>query len=152
MALTCSSSAEPEGCPTPEAGSKQGDVLGGVRRDARLTVLYPCYLPQAEELLSGTVTGTAGRQRAELVFGGPFDLTIRQSQYPPAVSADPAGASQVDIDLFPNVRATLIEINDGSRKALYHVLWSKDNLFYEVQAVGPPLQRSTVLQVARSLQ
>ena len=98
------------------------------------------------------VTGQPGRQQAELVFDGPFDLTLRQSQYPPAVAADPAGASHSEVALFPNVRATLVERNDGTRCALYHLFWEQDGLFYEVQASGPPLQRRTILNVARSLQ
>ncbi len=98
------------------------------------------------------VTGQPGRQQAELVFDGPFDLTLRQAQYAPAVSADPAGASRTEIDLLPNVRATLIERNDGTRKALYHLLWQRNGIYYEVQALGPPLQRRTILLVATSLQ
>ena len=98
------------------------------------------------------VTGQPGRQQAELVFDGPFDLTLRQSQYPPAVSADPAGASHSEVALFPNVRATLIEVNDGTSRALYHLLWDQNGVYYELQALGPPQQRRTVLEIARSLQ
>jgi hypothetical protein len=79
-------------------------------------------------------------------------MTIRQSQVAPAVSPDPTGASRVSITLLTNVPATLIERNDGSAKALYHLYWERNDLFYELQAYGPPLQRDTVLKMARSLQ
>jgi hypothetical protein len=98
------------------------------------------------------VTGDAGRQQAELVWDGPFDLTLRQSQLAPAVAPDPAGASHIIIDLFPNVPATLIEQNDGSGHALYHLFWQRGGVYFEVQAVGPPLQRRAVLKIATSLQ
>jgi hypothetical protein len=94
----------------------------------------------------------AGRQQAELVFTGPFDLTIRQSQFAPAVSPDPSGASRTVIDLFPNVRATLIERYDGTSRALYHLFWERDGIHYEVQAVGPHQQRRLILLIATSLQ
>jgi hypothetical protein len=87
-----------------------------------------------------------------MVFSGTFDLTLRQAQIAPAVSADPAGASRRTIDLYPNVQATFIEQNDGTSKALYHLLWQQNGLFYEVQAYGPPLQSQTIVKVARSLQ
>jgi hypothetical protein len=109
-------------------------------------------LPNAQLLESASVQGPSGRQRADLVFDGPFDLTVRQSQVPPPVSPDPAGASRRVVDLFPNVRATYIERNDGTSKALYHLFWEVNGLFYEVQAFGPPLQSRAILQVARSLQ
>jgi hypothetical protein len=98
------------------------------------------------------VTGERGRQKAELTFSGPFDLTVRQSQFPPAVNPDPAGASRRFVDLLPNVRATLIEKNDGSNRALYHLFWEQNDLFYEVQASGPALQQRLILLVATSLQ
>ena len=114
--------------------------------------MYPCRLPAGQRLAGGTVTGPAGRQKAELVFEGPFDLTLRQSQFSPAVNPDPTGASRSEVDLFPNVRAVLLEINDGTQKALYHLFWERDGLFYEIQAFGPPLQRRQILQVATSLE
>ena len=86
------------------------------------------------------------------MFNGPYEMTIRQSQIPPAQSADPAGASKVDVQLFPNTEATLIERNDGSRKAMYHLLWVRNGLYYELQAFGPPLQRQQILDAARSLE
>jgi hypothetical protein len=135
----------------PVEGSKESQVLNDARSRATLPVLYPCQLPAGETLLSGSVTGDRGRQQAELVFGGPFDLRLRQSQYPPPRDADPTGASQSVVRLFPNVQGTLVERNDGSTKALYHLFWVKDGLYYEVQAVGPPLGRDYILQVATSL-
>ena len=96
-------------------------MLNQARTQARFAVLYPCQLPAGESLTGSSVQGTPGRQQAELVFGGAFDLTLRQSQYPPPLAADPTGASRIVIDLFPNVPATLIEVNDGSRKAQYHL-------------------------------
>jgi hypothetical protein len=149
---TCSGGAPIEVCPTPAPGTPQEEVLQRVQEDADFDVLYPCTVPGAQQLASGTITGEDGRQQAELVFSGPFDLTIRQSQIPPAVGPDPAGASRRVIDLFPNVRATLIEINDGSGDAQYHYFWERDGIFYEVQAVGPPLQERAIRQVATSLQ
>jgi len=98
------------------------------------------------------VIGDPGRQQAELVFSGAFDLTIRQAQVPPAVPPDPAGASRRTIDLFPNVKAILIEINDGSGDAQYHYFWQRDGIYYELQSVGPPLQERVMRQVATSLQ
>ena len=86
------------------------------------------------------------------MFSGAFDLTIRQAQYPPVIAPDPAGAARRDIDLFPNVRATLIEINDGSGDAQYHYFWERGGIYFEVQAVGPPLQERAMRQVATSLQ
>jgi hypothetical protein len=135
----------------PEPGTTAGDALLRARGQANFDVLYPCQLPGGERLESSSVTGTPGRQQAELVFAGPFDLTIRQSQYPPAVAPDPAGASRIVVDLFPNVRADLIERNDGSSRALYHLFWSRNGVYYEVQAFGPPLQRRHILMVATSL-
>lgn len=97
------------------------------------------------------MTGQPGRQRSELRFEGPFDLALRQAQTPPAQAADPTGATRIVIELLPQVRATLIEVNDGSGQALYHLFWEQDGLFFELQASGPPLQRRTILEVARSL-
>lgn len=151
LAATCSSD-EVEACPTPVPGSNQAALLQRTRDEADFNVLYPCQLPLGQSLRSGTVTGAPGRQQAELVWDGPFDLTLRQAQYPPAVSPDPAGASTIAVNLFANVRATLIERNDGSGGALYHLLWQRDGIYYEVQAVGPPLQRRAILNVATSLE
>ncbi|HLF78261.1 MAG TPA: hypothetical protein VJB57_12305 [Dehalococcoidia bacterium] len=127
-------------------------MLSELRGQARFGLVYPCYLPNAQTLTSTSLQGATGRQQAELVFSGPFDLTVRQAQVPPAVSPDPAGASRRTIDLFPNVQATFIERNDGTRKALYHLLWDANGLYYEIQALGPPLQSQTIVNIARSLQ
>lgn len=148
----CGGGGAVSACPTPIPGSDQDAQLQRVRAGAAFTVLYPCYMPNGQRLVKGTVSGTAGRQQTELVYEGPFNLSIRQAQFAPVIPEDPAGASRSLIDLFPNVRATLIEVNDGSGDALYHLFWERDGLFYEMQAYGPPLQRRTVLQVARSLQ
>jgi hypothetical protein len=122
------------------------------RSQAAFPVRYPCHLPGATSLESVAVTGTPGRQKVELIFSGPFELAVRQSQFPPPVNPDPSGASRTDVDLFPNVPALLIERNDGSSKALYHLYWQNQGIYYEVQAVGPPLQRRQVLQIATSLE
>ena len=123
-----------------------------VRDQAGFEVLYPCSVPGGTSLANGSVIGTDGRQQAELVFEGVFDLTVRQAQFPPVVAPDPAGAARRTIDLFPNVRATLIEINDGSGNASYHYFWDRNGIFYEVQAIGPPLQERAIRAVATSLQ
>jgi len=117
-------------------------------------VLYPCYLPGGERLETGSVANVdpTGRQAVEFVFAGPFDMTIRQSQLPPPVNPDPAGASRTTIDLFPNVQAIFIQVNDGSGKAMYHLFWTRSGIFYELQAYGPALQQRTILQVATSLE
>ena len=141
-----------EACPTPVPGSSQDGLLQKARTGAAFTLLYPCSMPGSQQLTSSSVIGDKGRQQAELVFSGAFDLTIRQSQFPPAVSPDPAGASRRTIDLFPNVKATLIEINDGSGSAQYHYLWERGGIYFELQAVGPPLQERSLRQVATSLQ
>lgn len=152
LAYTCDSGPPVSACPLPQPGSDQEAVLQRVRDEAQFQVLYPCSLPGSQQLANGSVTGNPGRQQAELVFEGVFDLTVRQAQYPPAVSPDPAGASRRTIDLFPNVRASLIEINDGSGAASYHYFWEQNGIFYEVQAIGPPLQERTIRAVATSLQ
>lgn len=87
-----------------------------------------------------------------MVFAGSFTLTLRQSQFAPLVNPDPTGASRVLVNLFPGVTVTLIEQNDGSQKALYHLFWEQAGLFYELQAAGPPQQRRLILQVAASLE
>ena len=150
--FTCQSSDPTSACPTPVPASKEANLLSEVRGQARFALLYPCYLPNVQDLSSASVQGTTGRQQTEMVFSGTFDLTLRQAQVPPAVSADPAGASRRTIALYPNVQAAFIEQNDGTSKALYHLLWQQDGVFYEVQAYGPPLQSQTILKVARSLQ
>jgi hypothetical protein len=136
----------------PATDSRQGQILGQVRAQASFSVLYPCKLPLSQRFDSGTVVGNPGRQSVTLVFVGPFDLTVRQSQFPPAFNPDPVGASTTRVELFPDVRATLIERNDGSAKAQYHLLWERGGIYYEVQAIGPPLQRRHILNVATSLQ
>ncbi len=103
-------------------------------------------------LESASATGQTGKQRAELVFTGPFDLTIRQSEAPPLVTPDPTGSSRIVVQLFDGVLATLIERNDGTSKAMYHFYWERNGRFYELQAFGPPLQRDAMLRVIRSLQ
>jgi hypothetical protein len=153
MAFTCQSAEEdPSGCPTPVPGSDQAMLLDRARSEASFLLLFPCRLPAASRLVAANVQGARGRQQTELVFNGPYDMTIRQSQVPPAVSADPSGASKVDIQLFPNTQATLIERNDGSQKALYHLLWIRNGLYYELQAFGPPLQRRQIIDAAQSLE
>jgi hypothetical protein len=150
--FTCQSSDPSSSCPTPVPSSKEASLLTEARGQARFALVYPCYLPNVQNLSSASVLGTTGRQQAEMVFSGTFDLTLRQGQIAPAVSADPAGASRRTIDLYPNVQATFIEQNDGTSKALYHLFWQQDGVFYEVQAYGPPLQSQTIVKVARSLQ
>jgi hypothetical protein len=153
MAFTCQGAEEdPTGCRTPVPASQEAMLLDRARGEASFNLLYPCRLPAASRLVAANVQGARGRQQSELVFNGPYELTIRQSQVPPAVSADPAGASKIDIQLFPNTEATLIERNDGSQKALYHLLWIRNGLYYELQAFGPPLQRRSIIDTAQSLE
>lgn len=109
-------------------------------------------MPATQRLESATVTGAPGRQQVELIFAGTFELTIRQAQFPPAVNPDPSGASRSTVDLFPNTQAIFIERNDGSEKALYHLFWARNGIFYELQASGPPLQRRAILRIATSLE
>ena len=149
--FTCQSS-DSSACPTPVPESKEANLLSQARGQARFSLVYPCYLPNVQTLTAANVEGIAGRQQAELVFGGTFDLTVRQAQVPASVSADPAGASRRTIDLYPNVQATFIQRNDGTSKALYHLIWNQNGIFYEIQAFGPPLQSQTIVDVARSLQ
>src|SRR5215213_11255864 len=120
MALTCQNADSDDICPQPTAGSNEAMLLDRARGEASFNLLYPCRLPAAARLIAANVQGARGRQQTELVFNGPYELTIRQSQIPPAQSADPTGASKTDVQLFPNTEATLIERNDGSQKALYH--------------------------------
>jgi hypothetical protein len=152
LALTCSTADPASGCPTPTAGSEQAMLLDRARNEANFNLLYPCKLPAAQRLVGASVTGARGKQQVDFVFNGPYDMTIRQSQIAPAVSPDPAGASRIDVQLFPNTEASLIERNDGSQKALYHLFWFRNGLYYELQAFGPPLQRRQILQVATSLE
>jgi hypothetical protein len=149
---TCGGNSAVRSCPRPASGSDQDDMLQRAETTAGFDVLYPCFLPQTQNLSSTSVIGEAGRRQAELVFDGPYDLTIRQAQFPPAVSPDPAGASRITIDLFPNVKAMLIEVNDGTGEALYHLFWERQGIYYELQAYGPPLQRRAILNVATSLE
>jgi len=152
MAFTCQSADNDDSCPQPAAGSDEAMLLDRARSEAAFSLLYPCQLAGGSRLIAANVQGARGRQQTELVFNGPYDMTIRQSQVPPAQSADPTGASKTDVQLFTNTTATLIERNDGSQKALYHLLWVRNGLYYELQAYGPPLQRRQILDAARSLE
>lgn len=151
-AATCSSDDDTSACPMPAAGSDAEALLQSAIAGAGFDLLYPCELPNSQVLTSTAVIGEPGRQQAELVWVGPFDLTLRQSQYPPAVSPDPAGASRSLIDLFPNTQAQLIEVNDASGDSLYHLFWDREGIYYEIQAFGPPQQRRLILEAARSLE
>jgi hypothetical protein len=151
-AATCDSADPTEACPTPVAGSEDAMLLENARSQVDFALLYPCYLPNTEHLESTAVIGEPGRRQAEITWTGTFEMTIRQSQYPPAVSPDPAGASRSVLDLFSNTRATLIERNDASGEAMYHLFWQRNDIYYELQAFGPPQQRRIILEVARSLQ
>jgi hypothetical protein len=152
LAWTCDSGGPVLECPQPLADSDGAIALEKVRAETGFPVLYPCSLPGATQLYGASVVGESGRQQVELQFEGVFELTVRQSQFPPSVPPDPTGASRRTIDLFPNVRATLVEINDASGDASYHYFWEQGGIFYEVQAVGPPLQERTLRAVATSLQ
>jgi hypothetical protein len=152
MAATCEAAPRVVACSTPPAGSEEERLLESARGQAGFPVLYPCYLPNSQVLESTAVTGQPGRQLVSLVWRGPFEFSIRQAQYPPAVSPDPSGASRTTVDLFSNTRATLIERFDGSGAAMYHLFWQRDNVYYELQAFGPPQQRRIILEIARSLE
>jgi hypothetical protein len=152
MGLTCEADDTVDACPTPVPGTDAGQYLQRARDEADFSVLYPCYLPNSQRLRSSAITGAPGRQLVELAWDGPFDMVIRQAQFPPAPVAATVGASRRTIDLFPNTRATFIEINDGSAHAQYYLLWSQNGIYYELQAVGPPLQQNAILRIARSLQ
>ncbi len=149
---TCSSTTQTEVCPTPVPGSQEADLLADARQATRFALVYPCYLPNSQVLESHSVTGELGRQRSELVFDGPFEMTIRQALEAPPVSPDPTGASRISIQLFDGVQASLIERNDGTAQAMYHLYWERNNQYFELQAFGPPQQRQLILRVARSLQ
>jgi hypothetical protein len=154
MSLTCETDDQVGACPPlPEPGSEDYVVVTRAVDEARSGLLFPCYLPNSQELRSSSITGEIGRQSVEFAWEGPFDdLIIRQAQYAPAPLAATVGASRRTIDLFPNTRATLVEINDGSAKAQYYLLWNRGEIYYELQAVGPPLQQELVLRIARSME
>jgi hypothetical protein len=152
LAFTCSSNDPGEGCALPPPGSEEDQLIQDAKNRAGFQLLYPCYLPNAQTLESTAVIGDPGRQAVSFVWVGPFEFTIRQSQFPPAVSPDPSGSSRMALDLFPNTRAELIEVNDASGDALYHLYWQRDDIYYELQAFGPPQQRRIILEIARSLQ
>jgi hypothetical protein len=152
MAFTCKSNDQVSACPTPVPGSTEDQFLQSARGQAAFALRFPCYLPLSEKLSDSTATGDAGRQEIDLVWTGPFDMTIRQSQFAPAVSPDPTGSSREEIQLFSNVSAALITEDDGTGRTLYHLFWQQGDIYYELQASGPPLQRDTILKIARSLQ
>ena len=149
---TCSGAPIPEACPTPVPGSREGDVIEAAQAKTGFDLEYPCYLPNSQQLESHSVLGEAGRQRSELVFVGPFEIAIRQSQVPPVLEPDPTGATRTTEQLFPGVRASFIQRTDGTSKAMYHLYWERNGFFYELQAFGPYQQQSTILQIARSLE
>lgn len=136
----------------PLPGTEQAGFLEDAVSAAQFELVYPCYLPNDQTLESTSVTGEPGRQAVAFVWVGVFDFTIRQSQFPPAVSADPSGASRISIDLFPATRATLIEQNDATGDAFYHLLWQDDEMYYELLGYGPAQQRRIILDIARSLE
>jgi hypothetical protein len=152
LAATCGAGEPVAACQQPLPDSEAADALQRVRDEAGFEVRYPCSVPGGTQFFDASVVGNPGRQQVELFFEGVFELTVRQSQFPPAVAPDPTGASRRVIDLFPNVPASLIEINDASGDASYHYYWEQDGIFYELQAVGPPLQERTLRQVATSLE
>ena len=152
LASTCSAVDRSSACAIPLAGTEEAARLDDAISTAQFGLVFPCYLPNAQTLESTSVTGDPGRQAVAFVWVGPFDFTIRQSQFPPAVSADPAGASRITIDLVPATRATLIERNDATGDALYHLLWQDDDIYYELLGYGPAQQRRIILDIARSLE
>jgi hypothetical protein len=103
-------------------------------------------------MYNASVTGEPGRQQVELFFEGVFEISVRQAQFPPPVPPDPTGSTHRTIDLFPNVQAELIEINDASGAASYHYYWERNGIFYEVLAVGPALQERTLRTLTTSLE
>ena len=152
MAFTCKSNDAVSACPTPVPGSTEDQFLQSARSQASFNLVFPCYLPLSEKLTDSTVTGDAGRQEVDLVWTGPFDMTIRQSQFAPAVSPDPTGSSRENIQLYSNVLAALLSEDNGTGRTQYHLFWQQGDIYYEIQANGPPLQRDTILKIARSLQ
>ena len=152
MAFTCRTSDQVSACPTPIPGSVEDTTLQNARSQAAFPLKYPCFLPLSEKLSDSSATGDAGRQQIELVWTGPFNMSIRQSQFAPAVSPDPTGASREELQLFSNVSAALITEDNGTGHTMYHLFWQQGDIYYEIQANGPPLQRDTILKIARSLQ
>jgi hypothetical protein len=136
----------------PAAGTRQGDLIAANRPEAQFPVLYPCKLPNSQALTSFDVVGSPGKQTVSITFDGPFQITIRESQIAPVINADPSGASHTVLsNLFPGTDADLIETNEGSGNAGYRLVWGRGQIYYEVLMTGPPLQRKTVLDLARSL-
>lgn len=153
LAYTCETADVNGDCSLPLEGSREGRLLSEGRIQAGFPILYPCYLPNSQALENVAVLGARGRQSVSLTFGGPFEITIHQSQIQPVISADPSGASHSVIDdLFPGTRAELIEVYDGSSRTIYHLIWARGGMYYELLSSGPPQQRRTILQIARSLQ
>jgi hypothetical protein len=152
MVAFCGAGDPVAACPQPVEGTDGAAALARVSGEAGFDVRYPCSVPGGTQLYNASITGDPGRQQSELFFEGVFELTVRQAQFPPAVAPDPTGATRRVIDLFPNVPATLIEINDASGDASYHYYWEQDGMFFEVQAVGPPLQERAIRAVATSLE
>ena len=103
-------------------------------------------------MYNASIIGEPGRQQVELFFEGVFEISVKQSQFPPAIPPDPSGSSHRTINLFPNVPADLIEINDASGAASYHYYWERGGVFYEVLAVGPALQERSLRALATSLE
>jgi hypothetical protein len=152
LVFTCGTPEAESDCPLPKEGTHQADAIADGKSKAGFPVLYPCKLPNSQTLTSFDVVGAPGKQSVSITFDGPFEITIRQSQIAPVVNADPTGASHTVVrDLFPGTDADLIEINEGTGKAQYHLIWSRGPMYYEVLMTGPPLQRKAVLDLARSL-
>jgi len=153
LAVTCSTADVQGECPTvPKDGSRQANMLAEGRQQAVFPILFPCKLPNSQALTAVSVVGDSGRQSVTITWDGPFQITVRQSQLAPVVNADPAGASHSVIrNLFPGTDADLIEINDGSSHAIYHLVWARSGMYYEVLVAGPPQQRKVVLDIALSL-
>ncbi len=153
MVFTCRPPEVESGCPASGDGSREAALLDEGQAQTAFDILYPCRLPNSQRLITIDVVGDRGKQSVTAVWDGPFEITVRQSQVAPVVNADPAGASHIVLaDLFPGIKVDLIEINDGSSRALYHLIWARGGMYYEVLAVGPPLQRRLVLEIARSLE
>ncbi len=151
-AAVCTVTEPTGGCDFPAEGSREAATLDAARAKAAFTLLYPCDLPEGQGLTSVDVTGAAGRQSATMFFDGPFEISVRQSQVAPIQSADPAGASHIVIELLAGVNADLIERNDGSRRAEYRIVWARGGFYYEVLALGPPLSRRQIVNVAKTLE
>jgi hypothetical protein len=149
---TRTSVADDAGCDLPAAGSAGEAVLARLRAAASFTIRYPCNLPAGEELVSGDVTGEGSREAVIMVFEGPFELTLSQALSPPVVNPDPTGTTRRFENLYPDVRATLIERNDGTQDAFYDLLWERDGVYYEIVATGPTQTRRLILDIALSLE